>query len=506
MSGAKAIKIVRMPLGAARRVNRALAEEWLAGYARAETQVLILNEQLCGLDESRLFAPTPVAALRGELEKHFAPENDGFSAVMLLRDQKLKLENEVTEGEVRLRRIIGDLQRRFRELTERREETEGKVKTLRLWAEKALPSSCTAAVRERFHAMLSGSSAQLRVPGRVECVLSREAIAQLRDAEALTTECSHAVGEVRQRLEDVLENVHREFLKANVGVTVPPQKLSDYLKHNPVPPVATTSDKQGTAKLDLLLAEVAMFQDTVGWTGILQKAETIRKESSVERRRGLYESLVLECDSRLRHLQEFKYWRTELHQLIDSAAACRSTAVDEVVAVLEKMERTGQVQDLSAVSKLLKEAKAAAEKHAEREQKRQAIFQTLEELGYEVVEGMERGFVRAGRIVMQKPEQSEYALEVITNADLSVMQTAMIRYSDGAEAEMTEQRRLHDCEQEEAWCGDHERIRAKLAKQGFATEFKLKIPAGQHPVKIIQAAEHRTPSRQTKRRGQRGAT
>jgi hypothetical protein len=168
------------------------------------------------------------------------------------------------------------------------------------------------------------------------------------------------------------------------------------------------------------------------------------------------------------------------------------------------MERIGQVQDLSAVSKLLKEAKAAAEKQAERDQKRQAIFQTLEELGYEVVEGMERGFVSAGRIVMQKPGESEYAVEVVTNANLSVMQTAMIRYSEGTET--TQQQRLRDCEQEETWCADHERIRAKLAQQGFATDFRLKIPAGQHPVKMMQPVEGTRSSRQSKRFAQKRAT
>jgi hypothetical protein len=449
-------------------------------------------------------AATPVAALRLELEKHFAPGEDGMSALVLLRDQKFQLENEVMEKEVRLRRIIGDLQRRFRELAERREETEGKVKTLRSWAEKALPTSYPAAARETFHALLSSSSVRLRVPGDVEYVISRDAIAQLRNAELLTAECSHAVGEVRLRLEDELEGVHRAFLQENIGGTVPAQKLSDYLRDNPVAAVPSAGDRRGTAKLDLLLAEMAMLQDTAGWTGILQKADTIRKESSTERRRGLYESLVLECDSRLRRLREFKSWQTELHQLIDSAAACRSATVDEVVTDLENMERIGQVRDLSAVSKLLKEAKAAAEKQAERDQKRQAIFQTLEELGYEVVEGMERGFVSAGRIVMQKPGESEYAVEVVTNADLSVMQTAMIRYSEGTET--TEQQRLRDCEQEKTWCADHERIRAKLAQQGFATNFRLKIPAGQHPVKMMQSVEGTTSSRQSKRFAQKHAT
>jgi hypothetical protein len=53
-------------------------------------------------------------------------------------------------------------------------------------------------------------------------------------------------------------------------------------------------------------------------------------------------------------------------------------------------------------------------------------------LGYEVIEGMESAFARAGSILVQKGGQSEYAVEMVTDKELSLLQTAVIRRADNA--------------------------------------------------------------------------
>jgi len=386
MSGPKAIKVTRMPLEKARRSNHVLVDQWLSEYARLESKVSMLNEQFGTLDEALLPAPISAAALRSELEQHFAPGRDGLSAVTRLRGLKQQFEQQITEGEARLRRTIGDLQRRFREAVAGTEAIEDEIAALRSWAENALPANCPAGECERFHGLWEELSGRLQVPGRVESALNRKAIGRLRDVEAVIAESCQAAIDIRKQLEEDVQNIHRRFVKAEVGGSVPTQKLSDYLRANA--PVSATTDQRWTEKLDLLLAEMAVLQDTGGWVGILQRAEVVRNEGSAVRRRGLYEALVLECGSRLRRLREFRNWQTEVHHLIDSVAAYRGTAVDGIVVELENMERAGQVQDLSETRSRLEEAKAAAEKQSEREEKRKAILQTLGGLGYEVIEGM----------------------------------------------------------------------------------------------------------------------
>jgi hypothetical protein len=111
---------------------------------------------------------------------------------------------------------------------------------------------------------------------------------------------------------------------------------------------------------------------------------------------------------------------------------------------------------------------------------------------------METALVKAGKVLLQKGGEPEYAVEMVSDSDLSLLQTAMIRYADNAE--MTEQQSLRDRELEEAWCDDHRYIRQKLAERGFAAEFKLQIPAGEHPIKVVLSEEPRS----RKQAGQRG--
>jgi hypothetical protein len=159
--------------------------------------------------------------------------------------------------------------------------------------------------------------------------------------------------------------VHASGVRADAGGSATPQRLSDYLGTDPRVSLPEEADKTWTKKLDSLLAEMAELHDADCWAGIMQRAETVRRESSDERRRTLYETLVLECDMRLRHLKEFKNWQAEVHRLIDSAAPFRGNAVDPVVEELEGMERSGRVQDLATITKRPEDAKATAQKQAE---------------------------------------------------------------------------------------------------------------------------------------------
>lgn len=97
---------------------------------------------------------------------------------------------------------------------------------------------------------------------------------------------------------------------------------------------------------------------------------------------------------------------------------------------------------------------------------------------------MGTALVEAGKLVIHKPGEADYAVELVANADLSLVQTAMVRYSDSDT--LTEQQRLRDHEREAEWCGDHKRIRDQLEQRGYQTSFKMQMPAGTHPVRLVQ--------------------
>ncbi|MBI2924312.1 MAG: hypothetical protein HYY24_01255 [Verrucomicrobia bacterium] len=289
----------------------------------------------------------------------------------------------------------------------------------------------------------------------------------------------------RQRVEAEVNRVHAELLTARLGANLkPPKRLEDVLKENSGAALSAAADPEVLAKLDRVLAEASILHGTGGWGTLLAKAETIRQEKDSTRRRMLYEALLLECGALLKTLREVERWQSEIDKLIDGAAHLKGTAVDGLVVELEALRRAGRVTDLSRLSARLKSVIAAEEKRLEREQKRRAVLESLAELGYEVEEGaMATALVAGGKLVVRKPAEDEYAVEVVANSECSAVQTRVIRYA--AAEDPTEQQRQRDKEREETWCADHARMLERMAQRGLESKFILRIPAGQHPVKVV---------------------
>ena len=176
-------------------------------------------------------------------------------------------------------------------------------------------------------------------------------------------------------------------------------------------------------------------------------------------------------------------WQAAVDALLHEAADYAGTAVDAVVAELREIRRAGRVVPLEPWQKRLADTKQRELARLQREHKRRAILESLTALGYEISEGMDTAMVEAGKLVLRKPDDTDYAIEVVSNADLSLVQTAMVRYSDSDS--MTEQQRLRDHEREADWCDDHKRIRDALGKKGYQTSFKMQFPAGAHPVRVV---------------------
>ena len=84
---------------------------------------------------------------------------------------------------------------------------------------------------------------------------------------------------------------------------------------------------------------------------------------------------------------------------------------------------------------------------------------------------------------MRRADEDEYAVELVVNNDCSIVQTAVIRYA--ANLERSPYQHLRDREREETWCRDYAKWQQRLKDQGWNTAFKLRIPAGQQPVKVV---------------------
>lgn len=404
-------------------------------------------------------------------------------AVHALERRVAEIRSAINAGRSKLQARISELQGRFRLLAENRLTLPEQSDRLRTYIRNAPPPDWPAEEKARLEAGVAGILAKVTVPNRVQTALNVPAIRNLEVAERVIEQSQLALAKGRQGLEREINQTHARLLKDRFGGhAAASQTLVDFLTEHREPMSPSAAEDKIERKLDRLMANIAALQDTAGWAQWTEKAAEIRREGDPDRRRMLYENLVLGCDKALRHLRQLREFQEELDGLIDSAAYLKGTAVDQVVAELQALKRAGLVVSLEALRARLKDTMEREQKKMDQQRKRNAIVESLQKLGYQVTEGMTVGSIRGGRLVVQKADD-EYAVEVVMDSDSTLLQTVMIRYA--ASAEITDQQRLRDKEREEAWCSDHARLLEQLAERGLATNFKLKVPSGQHPVKVV---------------------
>lgn len=314
-------------------------------------------------------------------------------------------------------------------------------------------------------------------------------------AETSLRSNGETLAQLENELRTAIDGINKDRLKDKLGVSgFRAVSLSDFLDEQedveaPEDPILE--------KLDGLMAKIAALRDTAGWNDLLRRANSIRTELDDAKRTLLYEDLVLDAGKRLKELNAVVAWQKQIEEVLEDAAPYEGTAVDDIVAELRRLHRAGRIVQIDELTKRLQETQTAELKRLDAERRRQAILESLNELGYETQEGMETALVEGGKMVLRKPNEADYAVEMVTNPDLSVVQTAMVRYSDSEE--LTEQQRLRDIEKEEAWCEDHARMLHKLDENGMEMQFKVKLAPGEHPVKVVKRDKQAEVQTQAKR-------
>ncbi|MBI5800527.1 MAG: hypothetical protein HZA92_07345 [Verrucomicrobia bacterium] len=471
--------------------------EWVENYFRERRlrevarqhaeRLRVLMDRLRGLlPDAEVFEKSLELTLkRADAMVHLG---DIGGAVVLLDAEIADLHNQIKLIEERLERRVRDLQRRFHGLAARTGALRAGAARLETFVQAAVSADWPAAERDRLLARTREAQGQIAAPTAPAADLSAEGVRRLEEAEAEFTAAELALVTAQSELEKELAATQKRLLSEKLGLaqhrTV---TIAEFLAKNPNPAaVQPEADEDLMAeKLDALLAKIGVLQDTAGWADLMRRADLVRAEEEVPRRRSLYEGLVLEASRRLKELRAVEQWLLGVDELLADAAPFAGTAVDAIVAELRELRRAGRAVDLAPWRARLAETQASERTRMERERKRQAVLESLAELGYEAHEGMGTALVQAGKLVLRKPGETDYAVEIVTNRDLSMLQTEVIRYGDAEAA--TEQERLRDHEHEVKWCSAHDALRDKLAKRGLTSSVKLHIPAGTKPVRVVRS-------------------
>jgi len=308
---------------------------------------------------------------------------------------------------------------------------------------------------------------------------------------------------VRQKLESareeasaaeklrLYEEARDELRQEETKVTVSVEELRRWMEElgNPelenIAPPAAMGWRQ---EIERMRSELAAVENPSVTARLEEGVREIEAETNEERRRLLLDGLrfdlsdhlaaARERESRLAQIAEWQAAIGQFEGLDQEAWTARLVGAVELES--EAFRELGQEVE----AEIEAETKREAARHA-----REVVLATLEGMGYEVRPGMETALVEEGRIVLRKPNEETYGVELSTlpSGDPSLIKTQVVRMRGQQAA--TPDALQADKEHEDEWCAETQSMNAALEEQGITATIKASRPAGEKPVAAVTEEE-----------------
>jgi hypothetical protein len=286
-----------------------------------------------------------------------------------------------------------------------------------------------------------------------------------------THEAADAIATRKKQAEDSAQLQHL------ASAFVDPSEESIVKKISPTP---LDPQEQRFEKCWDLLGRLTALQDSTDLKELTVKAETIRNAPAAQRPL-LLDSLVLELSALLRLRQSMLEARTGLDAILaDLSELNESTEwISRINAMLAHPTSLEEMQGLAREAKAWADSVFAEET---RREQRTAILRALASAGYEVREGMATAWAQNGRIVLQKPNESQYGIEVSAPPHGNAFQTRVVAFTESRDPQ-------RDLEIEQTWCGEFQKARESMAIDGFQTSLLQAHASGTIPLKLATASQ-----------------
>ncbi|PIS03102.1 MAG: hypothetical protein COT85_03495 [Chlamydiae bacterium CG10_big_fil_rev_8_21_14_0_10_42_34] len=255
------------------------------------------------------------------------------------------------------------------------------------------------------------------------------------------------------------------------------QTLSDWKVHH-----EDANSLEKDHRLDRLIAELEATEDKSSVKSFLDRITSISLESSPNRRSLLTDSLILDLvahsnerktnDKAITSMREI---RSELHRFKSKQAKDLEALLTR--AIDAKDPSSSKLLHDKGIALIKEETKAMAG-----ESRRTAILKGLSELGYEVRENMATAWAENGRIVVRKPNEKGYGVELGAVEDAERVQVQLVSFKASSHASKASQ----DRDRETIWCSEFSRLQSLLEKSGTSLHIEKALPVGAKPLKQVQ--------------------
>ena len=239
-------------------------------------------------------------------------------------------------------------------------------------------------------------------------------------------------------------------------------------------------------RVEQLLVKLELLNNEPATERMRARLDELDREPDPRQKRLRLDSLALQLSQALQRNQE----TAERHGILDELEAQLGMYEEVPAGLLQAIanQREGQ-QEGPSLSDLRQAVERWCDQEARRldgERIRAVVLGSLRELGYDVREGMQAGWVEGGSIVLQKAGSSDYAVEL---QDLNGrLRSQVVRFGD-PDSPVSDQQRRRDTEIEEQWCTAHAQTLADLRQQGMESQVMAKREPGEVPLVVVRSTD-----------------
>lgn len=236
------------------------------------------------------------------------------------------------------------------------------------------------------------------------------------------------------------------------------------------------SEDQALSKVDKLLGELA----GLGIDPSPFSARITALEAEPRARQALVaDSLLLDLSTAIKTGRERARLERDLAERHAELSQMKSAEAAALRVEIEAIAKSGaNDQELIKRADFLIEAEVRS---MAAEERRRAVLEGLASLGYEVSEGMMTAWVSGGRVVLRKPANPGYGVELSGGSQTDVMQVRAVGLGNPADPRDAGR----DKDMETIWCGEFERLQSLVAQAGGNVSIESARPAGHFPLKVV---------------------
>jgi hypothetical protein len=257
--------------------------------------------------------------------------------------------------------------------------------------------------------------------------------------------------------------------------------LADWMAAQP-----PAADEAALARIEGRLAELATYSGEDHVAVFQERFRRLRDGHENARRALLMDSLALDLGQALVQARHLADLQVQLDEALAELAILDAQAAAEIAGRASATSRDSAASQLAHVTQTIdriKDLQAA-------EARRSAVLEGLAALGYEVGEGLTTAWVRDGRVVLRRPAQPGYGVEVAGGASAERLQMRVVAFGDEAIDA------ARDRDAETLWCGDVASLQSRFAAAGAALTIEKAFPVGAVPVKRCVQPENRNAARE----------